>query len=99
MSTEPFLLCSERLTQYKPSVITVHGLHGDSQSTWEARDPEKRGKLDGIPTLESDPECRVLHYGYNRSGAFSGSDIILEASKLLRYISNARRYLEPVCVP
>lgn len=96
MSTEPFLSCSERLTQHKSSVITVHGLHGNRQSTWEARDPENRGKLDGIPTLETDPECRVLHYGYDRPGAFSGGDIILEASKLLRYISNARRDLEPV---
>lgn len=96
MSTEPFLLCSENLIQYESSVITVHGLHGNSQSTWEARDSENRGKLDGITTLESDTECRVLHYGYDRPGTFSGSDVILEASNLLHYISNARRDLEPV---
>ncbi|KAF4537180.1 Ankyrin domain protein [Lasiodiplodia theobromae] len=77
-------------------IVTVHGLYGDNQTTWETHDPDTRESLKGLLNLGDHFNCRQLNYSYTPDESVPSRDeIFSEAFGLLRYIMEARRALRP----
>ncbi|OAG13317.1 hypothetical protein CC77DRAFT_673354 [Alternaria alternata] len=71
-------------------VVTIHGLHGHRETTWQARDESKRGTVRGLKEFELELDFRLMNYGYDAFKTLSKEAITTEASKLLRTVAEAR---------
>ncbi|KAF4546017.1 uncharacterized protein LTHEOB_4669 [Lasiodiplodia theobromae] len=70
-------------------VVTVHGLHGDPETTWKARDESKRNTVLGLEDFK-DEYFRLMNFGYDSVKGLSKEGIVEEASKLLRQLTEKR---------
>ncbi|EUC39825.1 hypothetical protein COCMIDRAFT_43842, partial [Bipolaris oryzae ATCC 44560] len=71
-------------------VVTIHGLHGHRETTWQARDESKREMVRGIEDWKYELCIRLMNYGYDAFKTLSKEVITKEASKLLRAVAEAR---------
>ncbi|CAI9637878.1 unnamed protein product [Alternaria burnsii] len=71
-------------------VVTIHGLHGHRETTWQARDESKRETVRGLKEYEYELDFRLMNYGYDAFKTLSKEGINKEASKLLRTVAEAR---------
>ncbi|XP_014554316.1 hypothetical protein COCVIDRAFT_105298 [Bipolaris victoriae FI3] len=71
-------------------VVTIHGLHGHRETTWQAWDESKRETVRGLEEWKYDLGFRLMNYGYDAFKTLSKEGITKEASKLLRAVVEAR---------
>lgn len=71
-------------------VVTIHGLHGHRETTWQARDESKRDTVLGLAGFQYEQSFRLMNYGYDAFKTLSKEGITKEASKLLRAVAGAR---------
>ncbi|CAN9398621.1 unnamed protein product [Alternaria alternata] len=79
-------------------VVTIHGLHGHRETTWQARDESKRETVRGLKEFEFNLGFRLMNYGYNAFKTLSKEGITKEASKLLRTVAEARNAKDKIFI-
>ncbi|CAN9409540.1 unnamed protein product [Alternaria sp. RS040] len=79
-------------------VVTIHGLHGHRETTWQARDESKRETVRGLKEYEYELDFRLMNYGYDAFKTLSKEGINKEASKLLRTVAEARNAKDKIFI-
>ncbi|CAN9478651.1 unnamed protein product [Alternaria alternata] len=77
-------------------VVTIHGLHGHRETTWQLRDESKRETVRGLKEFGYELGFRLMNYGYDAFKTLSKEGITKEASKLLRTVAEARNAKDKV---
>lgn len=92
--SEPTYTATSKPSQFThifyPSIVAVHGLNGDSETTWTSRQTNAFWLKDFLPY--DVPNARVMTFGYNADAVFGNTtaEIIDHAKSLLSSLVDRR---------